>query len=342
MGPPMPEQPASQPAAQPATDAGGTDPLTAFLNDIFGPEADSAAEAAGPTAAQDGGGDFLGDIGGALEDVGTGIGDALGGIGDAIGGMFAFAEGGMVPDSPAGDAAPQQQAQPQGGVPLSAAITGALHGLEQVYGLKREDGAVAEAEDPSYRSTLKAFMNNEKGASQEALGALLDKVGDAGQTPDPNAEALRQLYSFYADKGDEEAANNAAAGIVQAMRQRSMDFGKQAVQALQQRDFQGAAAALIDAYNEVPDGRKVTGEVNAAGVGQATVLDGATGKPVQQIPLSPQYLAMAAQAFATGSEFYNHLAQFADVGEGENIDQPEPDDEAPAEQALPVEDMGVR
>lgn len=341
-------QPAGAPAGQPG--AGGMDPLTSFLNDIFGPDSEAAAsaeQASGPTAAEGGeagGGDLLGDMGSALEGVGDSIGGALDGIGGAIGGMFGFAEGGMVPDAPPQGEAPQEAApQQQGGAPLSAAITGALMGLEKVYGLKKpEGGAVSEHEDPSQRSAVKAFMNNEKGISQEALGALLDQVGDAGQTRDPNAAALQQIYSFYAQKGDKEAADKAAAGVVQAMRQRSMDFGKQAMQSLQQRDFQGAAASLIDAYNEVPDGRQVTGEVNASGVGQASILDGQTGKPVQQIPLNPQYLAMAAQAFATGSEFYNHLAQFAQNPEtGEAMNQPAPDDAPPAEQALPVEEMGA-
>lgn len=206
------------------------------------------------------------------------------------------ADGGMIAPQEAPQAAPQQEA------PLETALDGALQALQATYNLKGQAAAIPGADEEHQRSVA-ALNSNERAVSPEAMQALIERTGSTD-------EALRQIYSHFASQGDKKGADEAAMGVVQAARQRSMEFGQHAMQALHQGDFRGAADALIRAYDEVPDGNKATGEVNEQGVGKAVVTNGA-GKVVDELPLNPQTLAMLAQKFTSGAEYYGQLARYA-------------------------------
>ena len=224
--------------------------------------------------------------------------DFAGSWGDDWGGgdtMFAE-EGGMIE-------------APEGGAPaLQEVIGAALHNVQSSYGLSDGGGALP---NDDRKQRLTAFQNNEGAMSPEEYDAIIQRVDPEGKSPDANSQALQELYGFFSAQGDNSTAAEVAGGFLQAARQRSQDFGMQAVEALRKRDVQGAATALISAYNQVPDGREVTGQVNQSGVGMAVITDVASGQVVQQMPINPQILAIAAQKFASGDEFYTHLASVA-------------------------------
>ncbi len=203
------------------------------------------------------------------------------------------AEGGMIQDN--GQMAP-----------LGEALDAALKSVQSSYGLDQRGTAV---DDGSNASNLEAFARNEGAMPEETMTDLL-------MTVDPNskdkiAAVLQKVYGFHTGNGDRAAAAEAVGSILQAARQESMDLGAIAMAAIEQRDFMAAGEALIDAYNKVPDGRYVEGNVDERGVGEALIRDAQTDKVVQRMPLNPQTLQMAAKRFQSGADYYNHLAQFA-------------------------------
>lgn len=209
--------------------------------------------------------------------------------------------------------AEEEQAFEQGGMVAPAtgdAIGDALREVQSSYGLDRE-GAALPGTDNDRAQRVQAFQNGEGAISPEAYDALRQAVDPDGMNPDATRDAINKIYGFYQSKGDKAGAAKAAGGVLQAARNRSMEFGRMAGDALEQGDFQMAARALAAAYNEVPDGNRVTAEVNEQGVGRAVVLDAATDKVIEEMPLNPRVLGVAAMQFMGGNEFYVHLARSA-------------------------------
>lgn len=200
----------------------------------------------------------------------------------------------------------------QGGVvntPFYRVAGKAMQHIQDRYALHAYSGGAIP--DNSQRHQLTAFQDNSNAISPEMLDALRGKTGS-------NEESIRQLYDFYAARGDEKTAREAASGVMEAARARSMALGQQSLEALDQQDYSAAAKSLIAAYNEVPDNHTFTGEVNQNGVGRAVIANNENGKPIQQIDLSPQVIAHSAKIFASGSGFYPHMAMAV------NSAQPDP------------------
>ncbi|MFZ9648755.1 MAG: phage tail tip lysozyme [Fluviibacter sp.] len=216
---------------------------------------------------------------------------------------FQVAGGGAIPE--------QQQAAPQvQDAPMGVVLDAALRNIQASYGLSKGRSAIPStgSEDTG---NLKSFHDNEQAISGDQFDALTDGVDPDRSHGDRVGLAMQKIYSFYAQKGDMKTAAKAAGGVLGAARQRSMEYGQDALDALQKRDVQGAAQALVAAYNQVPDGREVTGKVNDQGIGKAVVSDVASGKVVQELPMNPQLLSLAARKFAAGGDFYSGLAHLA-------------------------------
>lgn len=239
------------------------------------------------------------------------------------------AEGGSVPEMP--DA------------PMDEALAAALRGVKSMYGLEQENAALPGT-DTNRQGRLTAMARNEGAASPEDLKQITQMVDPEGKMPPgaANAEALRKVYAFHASKGDKEGADRGAAEILQASRANSMKLGSLALAALDNGDLAGAGKALIASYNQVPDGRTVEGQVDANGNGMAVVKDARTGKPVQQIRVTPQVIQAAAQRLAQGSDFYTHLMPMArqsgkpmqHLAGGGLIDDDGEDDDTAADQQM--------
>jgi hypothetical protein len=228
--------------------------------------------------------------------------------------FYQAAGGGAIPAPQPQAALPTDQAEapaPQAqDAPMGVVLDAALRNIQASYGLSKDRSAIPSAGSED-TGNLKSFHNNEQAISGDQLDALTDGVDPDRAHGDRIGLAMQKIYSFYAQKGDMKTAAKAAGGVLGAARQRSMEYGQDALDALQKRDVQGAAQALVAAYNQVPDGREVTGKVNDQGVGKAVVSDVASGKVVQELPMNPQLLSLAARKFAAGGDFYSGLAHLA-------------------------------
>lgn len=259
--------------------------------------------------------------------------DALG-LGEGLS-VFA-AEGGMIEQPGSAGAAEAS---------LEEAVSAAMRGVQSMYGLGQERAALPGS-DPQEQENLQAFATNADAASPEDMNALLQAVNPDGALPAglANAKAIQSIYSFYTGKGDARAAETAAAGVLQATRARSMKLGALAGAALEKGDFAGAGKALIAAYDQVPDGRMVEGDVDQRGVGVAVIKDARSGKPVQQMQITPEVMKAAVERIASGSDFYPHLASTVGAAqtsttafaEGGLVEDEDEDDGTPAA-ALPAE-----
>ena len=209
------------------------------------------------------------------------------------------AEGGAVDE-------PTQEA------PLEEAIGAALRGVQTEYGLG-QDRAALPGSDPERQSDMTAFARNEGAMSPQEMKTVLSTVDPEGRMPrgEANTLALQKLYNHYAKTGDEGMAQEAASSFVQGARANSMRLGSLAVAAMEQGDMAGAGKALIMSYDQIPDGRTVQGGVDQSGNGTINIVDTRTGKSIQQMQVTPQFLKMAAMKLSDGSEFYSHLSRMA-------------------------------
>ena len=162
--------------------------------------------------------------------------------------------------------------------------------------------AALPGSDPEHAQRVQAFHNDAGAVSPEAYDALMKAVNPDGMNANAVRDAMNKIYGFYASKGDRAAASKAAGGVLQAARARSREYGKMAGDALQQRNYPLAARALMASYNEMPDGKRITAEVNEQGEGRAVVYDNDTDKPVEQFPLNPKVLGMATMRAMAGGE----------------------------------------
>lgn len=186
------------------------------------------------------------------------------------------------------------------------AIGAALHDVQNSIG---SSNSALPGSDPEHAQRVRAFQNDAGAVSPEAYDALMKAVNPDGMNANAVRDAMNQIYKFYASKGDRAAASKAAGGVLQAARARSRDYGKMAGDALQQRNYPLAARALAASYNEMPDGKRISAEVNEQGEGHAVVYDNDTDRPVEQFPLNPRTLGVAAMRAMAGGDFYYMLAQ---------------------------------
>ena len=198
------------------------------------------------------------------------------------------------------------------GYPLHHIVGEAMQHIQNRFALHAATGGAIP--DRAQQAQLAAFHGNQGAIAPEAMDALRQRHGS-------NEKSIEGIYSHYANQGNPDAAKEAASGVMQAARARSMDFGKNALASLDKRDYQSAAKSLIDAYNEVPDDHTFTGEVNPEGVGRAVIVNNKTGKPVQQLELNPQIIAQSAQNFATGQGFYPHMVQAINPQPSQPVEQ---------------------
>lgn len=254
--------------------------------------------------------------------------------------MALFAEEGGMIDEPA----------PLADVPFDEALGAALRGVQNMYGLR--ENAALPGTDPDYEGGVRSMARNELAASQEDYAQVMQSIDPERQMSPSQAHAiaLQKMYSFHRDRGDTEAGEIAAGELLQTMRQRSMQLGAIAGAALEAGDVERAGKALIAAYNQIPDGREVDGQIDPSGRGVVVIKDTATGEEVQRMPVTPQLLQQAVQRLASGADFYPQLARKAapapraeprgalEFEEGGLVD---PEDREAAQDAARLEDDGL-
>lgn len=295
-------------------------------------------------------GDFGGDIGGGIGDALGGLGDALGGIGDAIGGALGglFANGGMVrryedggevdlpdfdmaaldlPDEEPASAvpmpasrqaaparAPMRQAAPQqdqGGDVFGSimdgfqeAIRGGLSALQEMFGLTPE----AVPQQGVSPQGVRALMSGAGAISDQEKQAIRKTVDPHDQLSEgmANIAGYDAVYRQLIQNGDVKGAREVAAGMIQHTLIQSQRLGALAAEALRNGDTGAGAKALVQAYNIIPNGRQVSVEK-----GEAVIKDVKTGQVVEKFELTPQKLMAASLHLASGSGYFDQVANFA-------------------------------
>jgi len=224
--------------------------------------------------------------------------------------------------TPAGNAPLNDRSQPgnlQGGAPdqeslLQKALDGGLQFAQHVFHLKG-DGAALPGTDPHREKGARALMQGVGAASPEAVAAM-DNVVNSGKAKDEAIWGVRRLaaiYEFYSSNGETEKANKAAFELMQYSAGMAAKHGQAAIQMLHGGDQRGAAQQLIEGHSYVPDGRKLVMGPDGKSV---TVVDAETGKPVQQIPVTPQVLFNAALGLSNRSMYWDVIMNRAVGGNG--------------------------
>jgi hypothetical protein len=205
--------------------------------------------------------------------------------------------------------APQQAAPQADGSIFSAlgkAIAGGLDYLQEAFGIKQAQAGAIPAQGDAAQAGNGAIrlMRGEGAASPQEQQAVRKTVDPDGELTESlaNIAGLARVYQYHLDKGDLNAANKAAATLIQSARVASMKYGSIAEVAVRNGDMPGAIAALKKAYDAIPDGRDVQVQ------GDTATVTNAQGKPIERFKLTPQVILDAATRMR-GGEFYTHLAR---------------------------------
>lgn len=190
---------------------------------------------------------------------------------------------------------------------LEAAINGGLRFAQKIFHL--DGSGVAVGGDPRGQGGAKALFGG-VGAAPPQLVQALDQKVNQGVPQGPNAEqlyAIRRLeaiYTWRSANGDKAGADKAAFELMQYSAGVAAKLGMQAVEQYKGGDVQGAQNTVIEAYNQIPDGRHLTVQGSTA-----TVVDTRTGKAVQSFQFTPEQVLNAALGLGNRSLYWQTLAQ---------------------------------
>lgn len=223
-------------------------------------------------------------------------------------GVPTYAEGGMVEQKPYYI---DDLADDIGGAlsSIGEVVSSGLKGLQERFGLN-EQPAVADA-SPDYQNRVMALARNDGAPPPEQIEQAKKVVNPRGELDDSLATtyAMVKSYQHHLAKGDVKSAQQAAAAFILYSKERAQKLGALATVALQNGDETAGRQALMHAFNLAPNGQKVTIDGN-----KAIVVDQASGKPIKEIELNPEFMLKAAMGLADGSAYMQNLMEVAGAG----------------------------
>ncbi|WP_020095743.1 transglycosylase SLT domain-containing protein [Methylobacterium sp. 285MFTsu5.1] len=177
---------------------------------------------------------------------------------------------GMQPGDDAPDGAqPRATALHQNRELTAQASKGALDYISEMLGVNR---AALPGEVPQTTGSLRQLTRN---AATPAEVAEVDRTVDPRGEMNDAARAVARLnagYDYYLKKGEPEKALKYAASMVLYARSHSMMAGQMAQEALRHGNVRGAAQAITEAHNQLPDGSALQVQsVDRGGVSYAVV-----------------------------------------------------------------------
>jgi len=187
---------------------------------------------------------------------------------------------------------------PQGG-PQGGAFTGATQ-------------ALPSQPNPQKANAARLFMNGLGAASPDEYDGIMKVVDPNGQMDESirNISGMKAVYEHYLKQGNVDAADKAAASLIQYMRLESAKYADAATQAVKSGQPGTGVEFLKKAYSYVPDGHSVDAHVGPDGNGVFQQKD-ANGKVISQGPFTPQALLAAATGINSGSMYYGALMEAA-------------------------------
>lgn len=176
--------------------------------------------------------------------------------------------------------------------------------------------AVATNDEPAIPETADIpgadKFATEKGWTPEQLNAVLDKVDPEGKMPTDMRmiAGLRGLYEHFVAMGRPDLAQRAAGEFLITVRNVAAKYGERALELARSGDIGGAAAAIREAADIIPDGRSWEYEMDATGNGRYVQRD-AQGNVVAEGMFSTREIVALALGLADGQAV---LATMMDVG----------------------------
>ncbi len=229
------------------------------------------------------------------------------------------------PGEKEGGAEDAGEAQPEVGisaaVPRSASVPGvaaALHGglkyLQQHFKLDAGLPGQGSAGKDGARRLFEGEGSNTQ-AEMDGINQKLDELSRKnGVDPKTLTESERQirnlteLYNWHLKRRQPEEANAAAASILQYSRGVASMLGMQAIKKLQGGDVAGAAQAVIQAHDQIPDGRSVQLDPESM---TFKVIEEDSGKLLQEGKVTPEMIFSVANGFKDGSGFFKVIMDAA-------------------------------
>ena len=110
------------------------------------------------------------------------------------------------------------------------------------------------------------------------------------------------VYQYYADRGDMQTAQKAAASLLLASQSQSRQLSALASELVRNGDTSRATKALVASINAIPDGRVAKEEG-----GKVIIKDAKSGQTVDGFEITPQQILQAANGHLRGDRFFNDL-----------------------------------
>ena len=147
----------------------------------------------------------------------------------------------------------------------------------------------------------RAYMQGHGGLNDDEMAAAKKAVDPEGKMTDGqrNMTALGSVWQYWQNKGDPEKAGRVAFQMLQHYRNAAQRYAAIAAHANEKGDLPLAAQATMRAYQNVPDGKDMSIEVNPDG-GYFYHLTGPKGEDIANGIATPQQLGSAATGLASG------------------------------------------
>lgn len=195
-----------------------------------------------------------------------------------------------------------------GPVAPAVALAGGLKYIQEHFGLGKQQAVPTAGATEQGKKRLFEGEGSMTPEEQQAVDKMLDeqdiKNGVDPQKLTDSARSIRRLtrtYELLLSRGKTKEANQMAAAIIQSSRGTASMLGQQALGRLQKGDIQGAAQSVVQAHDQIPDGRSVKFDPNSM---TFQVIDDQSGNVVQKGQATPEMIFSLANGFKDGSAYY--------------------------------------
>lgn len=143
--------------------------------------------------------------------------------------------------------------------------------------------AIPAAGRSNLMSPTRRYLTGQGASSPDevlAVGKAIDPEGKMSEA-ERNMASLSHVYSYYIKKGDPQAADRAAASLVQAYRQISNRYEALMKVAAENGDVDGVMKAAVRSHANIPDGKDLKLEKTKGGKINWEIVNSETGKKLE-------------------------------------------------------------
>jgi hypothetical protein len=208
----------------------------------------------------------------------------------------------MTPGQDAPQHDPRRYVKPE---VTAQATKGVMDSLGEMLGITKTALPGTEA---GYDTQVKGLVSN---AASPADVRAVDQTIDPQGTLNPAARAIARMnagYEYYLQKGEPDKALKYAASMVLYARTHSMMAGRLAQAALKAGDVQGAAGVIVEAHNQLPDGKALKVDGADAQGASYSVFD-ADGQVTEKGKASLDQLMHLATGMRDGSVWLQQMGE---------------------------------